>query len=230
MPSFLLAACRVFERNGKCRGYKIDSLPEAQKWVAMEFNDCGHTLHGELPSCAVGRLSVFAQTVLAMAVAERQLCLEHRDLHMDNVLIRPRLKGNAMGAGCDTDAPSSTLDGTVHQPCAGPSVSIIDFTFSRLNMNATYLSSNKTLLKEVQNGASGSYEKRFKPRGNCIWLGVIAEYLKTAEPTVTQCEVHHSSVTNLETKWNAILNLLKTSKSAVDFVKKAQTEAKFLFL
>ncbi|VDL62872.1 unnamed protein product [Hymenolepis diminuta] len=105
MPSFLLAACRVFERNGKCRGYKIGKL----FFIYFKF----------------GRLSVFAQTVLAMAVAERQLCLEHRDLHMDNVLI----------PGCDTDAPSSTLDGTVHQPCAGPSVSIIDFTFSRLNMS-----------------------------------------------------------------------------------------------
>lgn len=59
---------------------------------------------------------------------------------------------------------------------------------------------------------------------------MIAEYLKTAEPTVTQCEVHHSSFTNVETKWDAILNLLKTSKSAVDFVKRAQIEAKFLFL
>ncbi|KAM7537581.1 hypothetical protein Aperf_G00000062596 [Anoplocephala perfoliata] len=232
LPSYLHAACRVFESTNESRGYKTDPLPATQKWVAMEFNECGHTLHGELPSCEVGRLSIFSQTVLAMAVAERELCLEHRDLHMDNVLIRPIVRGQ-MGSGCESEAPSSTLDGIVYQPCSGPPVSIIDFTFSRFDINLTSLPSleianrNGKLNGGMRHGASGNYKKRFQPRGNCIWLGVIADFLKTAKPA-SRCDVHHSA--NAEAKWDTILNLLKVSRSAVDFVKRAQNDAKFLFL
>ncbi|KAM7541773.1 hypothetical protein Aperf_G00000011523 [Anoplocephala perfoliata] len=94
------------------------------KWFAMEFNECGHTLRGEL-------------TVLAVAVAERELCLEHHDLHMDNILIRPIVRGQ-MGSDCESEGPSSTLDGIVDQPCSGPPVSIIDFTFSRFDINECF--------------------------------------------------------------------------------------------
>lgn len=72
---------------------------------------------------------MFTQTALALAVAERELNFEHRDLHLGNVLIKPVLGQKQ----CKWEAPPSTLDGQSIQPLPGPPVKLIDFTFSRLD-------------------------------------------------------------------------------------------------
>lgn len=75
---------------------------------------------------------MFAQTALALAVAERRLRFEHRDLHLGNILVQTVERMEQ----CEYQPPSSTLDGVVFRPCSGPPITIIDFTFSRLDHSA----------------------------------------------------------------------------------------------
>lgn len=75
------------------------------------------------------RLSILSQAALALAVAERRLSFEHRDLHWGNVLIHE-------AAGDGGLPPNSVLDGVTYQPCGGPRVSIVDFTLSRMTHRA----------------------------------------------------------------------------------------------
>ncbi|EEC13726.1 hypothetical protein IscW_ISCW010643 [Ixodes scapularis] len=67
--------------------------------------------------------SVFVQVSCALAVAEAHTEFEHRDLHCDNVLVRP----------CPARTLQFTLGGrAVRVPSRGIEVSIIDFDLSRM--------------------------------------------------------------------------------------------------
>lgn len=88
------------------------------------------------PSCPAARLSIFLQTGLALAVGERRLKLEHRDLHLGNVLITHD------GRDCTHIPPPSYINGVKYQPLGGPSAQIIDFACARIQRGKVNL--NKT--------------------------------------------------------------------------------------
>lgn len=77
----------------------------------------------------MAKQSIFTQVALAMAVAEERLEFEHRDLHLGNILLMPNESSRRC---CNLRTPSTVFNGEVLQPCNGPTVKLIDFTFSRL--------------------------------------------------------------------------------------------------
>ncbi|VDD74733.1 unnamed protein product [Mesocestoides corti] len=76
LPAYLIKAWEHFRR---LKGSENDHPSKHQNSTGpLEF---------QMPSCPVARLSIFTQTALALAVAERRLRFEHRDLHWGNLLI-----------------------------------------------------------------------------------------------------------------------------------------------
>ncbi|VDN96173.1 unnamed protein product [Rodentolepis nana] len=108
-----------------------------QLWVALEFTYRGKALTDNWPSCGKARLSVLAQVALALAVGERRIQMEHRDLHLGNVLINRNIFSNVKE--CELLPPQTFVDGVAFHPLAGPSTCIVDFACSRLhNRNFTH--------------------------------------------------------------------------------------------
>jgi len=67
-------------------GVRID--PKEQLFVAIEFANGGRDLeHTKLKNATQG-LSIFLQIAHALAVSERALEFEHRDLHWGNILVK----------------------------------------------------------------------------------------------------------------------------------------------
>ncbi|KAL5111955.1 Serine/threonine-protein kinase haspin [Taenia crassiceps] len=235
-PSYLLAACKRLRPVNKSAKVMTNVFPKTQKWMALESDYGGDGIADKLPSCLQARLSIFCQIAVALAVAERRLRFEHRDLHCGNVLISC-VEGMR---DCENEAPSSTLDGVVYRPCGGPVVSIIDFTFSRLDHNLAPLFSDMSRVCErarvrkhpidivyVQMQEElGNRWGQFRPRTNCLCLNMIALWLWKADKD-RSCELHSDAEAQL--KWSIILHLLTNSQSAVDFVHKAEFSASFLF-
>uniref|UniRef100_A0A915EY68 non-specific serine/threonine protein kinase n=1 Tax=Echinococcus canadensis TaxID=519352 RepID=A0A915EY68_9CEST len=224
LPSYLLSACKQLQSVEKSARIETNAFPKTQKWVALECDYCGDVISDKLPSCLQARLSIFCQTALALAVAERRLRFEHRDLHCGNVLMSC-VEGMRE---CENEAPSSTLDGVVYRPCGGPLASIIDFTFSRLDHNQAPLFSDMSKVCEGARTSEhpidiiysqmqeelGNHWGQYRPRTNCLWLNLISLWLWKASKG-PPCNIHPD--TDAKLKWSIILHLLMNSQSAADF-------------
>ncbi|CAH8821648.1 unnamed protein product, partial [Trichobilharzia szidati] len=62
-------------------------FPKDQLWVVLESSFCGVPLEDNIPPCPCARVSLLLQVGFSLAVAERELKFEHRDLHWGNVLL-----------------------------------------------------------------------------------------------------------------------------------------------
>uniref|UniRef100_A0A5K3EZ46 Protein kinase domain-containing protein n=1 Tax=Mesocestoides corti TaxID=53468 RepID=A0A5K3EZ46_MESCO len=131
LPAYLIKAWEHFRRLKGSENDHPKIFPRSQKWMALECVLCGGPLEFQMPSCPVARLSIFTQTALALAVAERRLRFEHRDLHWGNLLID---YGDGPSDCCvEIVPPTTTVNGVTYHPCRGPRVSVVDFTLSRLD-------------------------------------------------------------------------------------------------
>ncbi|VDO06950.1 unnamed protein product [Rodentolepis nana] len=113
LPKYLIDAKRKSNESVPVQYAEEDSFPDDQLWIAFEFSYGGETISNYW-------------TALALAVGERRLELEHRDLHLGNVLISQK------SHDCTYAPPPSYINGVKYQPIGGPPVQIIDFAFSRL--------------------------------------------------------------------------------------------------
>ena len=105
-------------------GVRID--PKEQLFVAIEFANGGRDLeHTKLKNATQG-LSIFLQIAHALAVSERALEFEHRDLHWGNILVKE----------CEADPEDTvlfrvSLEETYSVQSAGVLATVIDCSLSR---------------------------------------------------------------------------------------------------
>lgn len=198
-----------------------DILPEDQIFIILELANVGTALEGFVFNSALQAFSAFKQITFALAVAERNLEFEHRDLHWGNVLIQP---SNSKKFMC-------VLDGREYCfPNSGIQASIIDFTLSRMTFEGCCVFNNLSEDPALFEGA-GDYQfdvyrimkdnvndnwQVFEPYNNVIWLSYVLDKLCT--------EVHYRNKTSkIHKKGMKSLQNLRSEilqyKSAIEVTK-----------
>nr|CUU97417.1 hypothetical transcript [Hymenolepis microstoma] len=207
---------------------KIDEFPVEQLWVALEFTNSGEALTNNWPSCGKARLSVLAQAALALAVGERRLQMEHRDLHLGNVLINRNISSNVKE--CEHLPPRTFVDGVAFQPLDGPTTCIVDFACARLqNQNFTHFvdMTDKCKRVRIKDGPIGvmygimqditdDQWNCFHPITNVYWLTFLALWLLDSDK-VHNCDIHSNF--NLDLTKQLVTHFLGKCSSALEFIK-----------
>ncbi|VUZ47862.1 unnamed protein product, partial [Hymenolepis diminuta] len=229
LPKYLIDAKRKSNESIPVQYAEEDNFPDDQLWIAFEFNYGGESISNHWPSCPVARFSIFLQAALALAVGERRLELEHRDLHLGNVLIIRK------GHSCIYTPPPSYINGVKYQPIGGPPVKIIDFAFARLQRadgSTLYVDMTEKCgrLRNESDTVSQMYTMMqnliqnqwsdYNPRTNTHWLGLLAVWLLDPEKG-GECDVH--SDFNVEESRQAMIHLLSNCESVLDFVHKVRS-------
>ncbi|XP_070385238.1 serine/threonine-protein kinase haspin-like [Dermacentor albipictus] len=147
---------------------------ETQHYVLLEFEYGGKTL--ERSKATIEQLeSVFLQVACSLAVAEPELEFEHRDLHCDNVLVKPT----------EQQFAEFVLHGRkVRVRTAGVKASVIDYTLSRTRIGGqvyfTDLSKDSVIFQgtgsvqydiyRIMKEHNGDDWEDFRPHTNVLWL------------------------------------------------------------
>ncbi|KAL3689692.1 hypothetical protein R1sor_016001 [Riccia sorocarpa] len=171
-------------------------FPEKQLYVVFVLADGGIDLESFVLSSYSEARSILFQVVLALAIAEESCGFEHRDLHWGNVVISRDFK-------VQYNHYYRLLGRDIRVKTFGVSVSIIDFTLSRIDTGKQVffcnLSNDPELFegptRDVQsdtyrrmlNLTKGQWEGSF-PKTNCFWIHYLADILlnKKAYPASSQ--------------------------------------------
>lgn len=163
-----------------------DLRPREQRYMLVESDYSGTSiLYSKLkPSQAI---SVIGQVACTLAVAERELQFEHRNLHEDNVKVLPSTSKNQ----------HFLIDGrTCCVKGSGIKVTIFDDDFSRItynnqiilrmrNYNRVY--KEKTAIYLTMERIIKNQWDVFHPETNALWLaylcGHLSDYLTVPNPT-----------------------------------------------
>ncbi|KAL7290111.1 hypothetical protein TKK_0015832 [Trichogramma kaykai] len=148
---------------------------ENQLYIILELEHGGQDLEAYVFANAAESYSIFLQTALSLAVAEKSLEFEHRDLHWGNIMVS---KSEDTTASFKLDNVDMTLNSK------GVKVSVIDFTLSRMSYKGCKifndLASDPSLFT-----AQGEYQfeiyrlmkdciqndwQQFNPYTNILWL------------------------------------------------------------
>ncbi|XP_076376964.1 haspin isoform X2 [Megalopta genalis] len=198
---------------------------ENQLYIILELGHGGQDLEAFVFPTADEAHALFIQAALALAVAEKAVEFEHRDLHWGNILI------------------SQTTESHVHYKLGkkhirvgskGVKVSIIDFTLSRVTYQGCSvfndLASDPSLFT-----AQGEYQfeiyrlmkdkiknnwSKFEPYTNILWLHYTLDKMITAvRYRKRNLRIHKNGIIKLKELKNVILSY----KSAFDFVSNCQS-------
>ncbi|KAG6542875.1 hypothetical protein Mapa_015779 [Marchantia paleacea] len=159
-------------------------FPQKQLFVVFVLADGGIDLESFVLFSFSEARSILFQVVLALAVAEEACGFEHRDLHWGNIVLARDYK-NEYGY-------YRLLDKDIRVKTFGVSVSIIDFTLSRIDTGKQVffcnLSNDPELFegptRDVQsdtyrrmlNLTEGHWEGSF-PKTNCFWIHYVTDIL-----------------------------------------------------
>lgn len=178
------------------------------RYALLDLSDCGVDLESyilpshEQDAAPAVALSVLAQVVDSLAIAEERFAFEHRDLHWGNVLVRNVARSGISPASSSPLTWSSLLD--AHH--TGVEATIIDFTLSRLTESTDAkprfydLSVDESLFEGdgevdeqfdvyrgmrdvIQKGQEEGREEqekgwaRFEPRTNVLWARYLVRKL-----------------------------------------------------
>ncbi|KAL2631998.1 hypothetical protein R1flu_016684 [Riccia fluitans] len=157
---------------------------QKQMYVVFVLADGGTDLESFVLSSFSEARSILLQVVLALAVAEEACGFEHRDLHWGNVVISRDLKVEY--------SYYRLLGRDIRVKTFGISVSIIDFTLSRIDTGKQVffcnLSNDPELFegptrdvqsdtyRRMRNLTGGHWEGSF-PKTNCFWIHYLADIL-----------------------------------------------------
>ncbi|XP_045567148.1 uncharacterized protein [Salmo salar] len=185
-PPGLLKAWDSFKTQRGSENDRPDFFSEDQLFLILEFEFGGSDLensNGQLASVMVAQ-SILHQVTAALAVAEQELCFEHRDLHWGNVLVQSSKEKEA----------SFLLDGTNHSlETRGVSVRIIDYSLSRLEIDGLTVSCDISADEELFQGRgdyqfdiyrlmrqeNGNVWGDYQPHSNVLWLHYLSSKLLT---------------------------------------------------
>ncbi|XP_072141945.1 uncharacterized protein [Dermacentor andersoni] len=163
---------------------------ETQHYVLLEFEFGGKTL--ERSKVTIEQLeSVFLQVACSLAVAEPELEFEHRDLHCDNVLVKPT----------EEEFAEFVLHGRkIRVRTAGVKASVIDYTLSRTRIGGqvyfTDLSKDSAIFQgtgsfqydiyRIMKEHNGDDWEAFRPHTNVLWLHYLLMKLLHKLPKTKQ--------------------------------------------
>ncbi|VDO09953.1 unnamed protein product [Rodentolepis nana] len=238
-PQYL---CDVYDQyHERCcliKHFDLDRFPPDQCWIIIESEMYGRSLNAIPPTCPMAALSVFAQTVLAVAVTETRFRFEHRDLHGGNILLQYDAKD-----ACSQRIPSTYFQGQTLRPRNGPLAKIIDFTLSRITDRDTAIYTNVSSYRNLFIGNTRSHahlyrEMRdllkddwsaFNPRNNAKWIHHIGERIREIVEKGKYCNYHKNSNAGLIRKqFRELLNKAMTASSAANYAREIST-SKILF-
>nr|XP_046189286.1 serine/threonine-protein kinase haspin [Oncorhynchus gorbuscha] len=185
-PPSLLKAWDSFNTQRGSENDRPDFFNEEQLFLILEFEFGGRDLensNGQLASVMVSK-SILHQVTAALAVAEQELCFEHRDLHWGNVLVQSTKEKEG----------SFLLNGTNHSlETRGVSVRIIDYSLSRLEIDGLTVSCDISEDEELFQGhgdlqfdiyrlmrqENGNKWGDYQPHSNVLWLHYLSSKLLT---------------------------------------------------
>lgn len=129
-PEILLEKWDEYDRdnvseNDRPDGCLFANQSEPQKFVVLELSNGGKDLEHIVLNNAAQGLAVFDQVAHAMAMAEKALLFEHRDLHWGNILVRE---------SDEKTIPFKHKDECYEVETMGVKATIIDFSLSRMTL------------------------------------------------------------------------------------------------
>ncbi|KAJ9681659.1 hypothetical protein PVL29_017851 [Vitis rotundifolia] len=158
-------------------------FPEKQCYVVFVLEHGGKDLESFVLLNFDEVRSLLVQVTVALAVAEAAYEFEHRDLHWGNILLSRK----------DSDMLQFTLEGkNMFVRTFGLSISIIDFTLSRINTGEAILfldlSSDPELFKGPKGDKQSNTYRKMKeitedfwegsfPKTNVLWLQYLVDIL-----------------------------------------------------
>ncbi|CAL8356122.1 unnamed protein product [Boreogadus saida] len=187
-PPVMLQAWDAFDQCKGSENDRPDFFEPQQLFLILEFEFGGSDLencNGTLSSLSVAK-SILHQVTAALAVAEQELCFEHRDLHWGNVLVET--------TKAKKGAATFLLDGTNHSlDTKGVLVHIIDFSLSRLEIDGLTVSCDISNEEELFTGqgdyqfdiyrlmrrANGNDWNAYRPHSNVMWLHYLSGKLQS---------------------------------------------------
>nr|CDS29462.1 serine:threonine protein kinase haspin [Hymenolepis microstoma] len=227
------------QRRNLNKRFDFDKFPSDQTWVIIESEMYGRSLNSVPPTCPMAALSVFAQTVLAIAVAEKRFHFEHRDLHGGNILLQYDSED-----ACSQKIPSTYFHGRTLQPHNGPHVKIIDFTLSRITDRDTAIFTNvsrhKSLLIGNPRPHAHIYQEmrdllkddwsNFNPRSNVKWVHHIGKQIHEVVEKGKYCNSHMNCEAELiQKQFRELIDKAKTARSTDAYVREI-SNSKILFM
>jgi len=140
-PSNFLEAFRRFKNTCRKKAENEDpatAYGEDQHYALIEMEDAGAELSDVIKRPSDFQIyDIFWQTAIHLSIAEAERQFEHRDLHVSNICIKPdvvdgtgRIDLSETTASTMTEPPSMVLG------LSNISVTLIDYTFSRLSLPA----------------------------------------------------------------------------------------------
>ncbi|XP_046833565.1 uncharacterized protein LOC124430680 isoform X2 [Vespa crabro] len=197
---------------------------EKQLYISLELGHGGQDLESFEFHTAVEAYALFIQATLALAVAERSLKFEHRDLHWGNILI----------SHTDEQYIYYKLDNKdISVSSNGIKVCIIDFTLSRMSYQGCCIF-NDLALDPALFTAQGEYQfeiyrlmkdkvqnnwQEFEPYTNILWLHYVLDKMLTmVRYKKKNLKKHKNALIQLYNLKHVILSY----QSAFDFVNNCQ--------
>ncbi|XP_030754031.1 serine/threonine-protein kinase haspin-like [Sitophilus oryzae] len=180
-PEELLELWKLYDENRGSENDFPDLFTDEQLYIVLETGYGGSDLESFIFDDASQVLSMFKQIACAMAVAEVELCFEHRDLHWGNILISH--------VPLDKEIFFVLNGQEIAVPSCGIKVSIIDFTFSRISKNGLDICNDlgkdcaiftgrgdyQFEIYRLMQKKNGNEWHHFDPYSNILWLSYVLE-------------------------------------------------------
>ncbi|XP_043256120.1 uncharacterized protein LOC122399483 [Colletes gigas] len=229
-PKKLVELWNIYDEEKRSENDCPSMFNDNQLYIILELGHGGQDLEAFVFDTAEEAYILFIQAALALAVAEKAVEFEHRDLHWGNILISPT-----------TESHISYKLGKkkIKLISKGVKVSIIDFTLSRVTYQECSifndLASDPSLFI-----AQGEYQfeiyrlmkdkiknnwQTFEPYTNILWLHYTLDKMITAvRYRRRNLKSHKNGITKLKELKNKILMY----SSAFDFVTNCDQIARLM--
>ena len=204
-PESLLHLWDQFDDEKRSENDRPDFFPADQHFIALEYGNGGRDLEKFVFRHPGQAWAAWQQVAHTLAVAELELSFEHRDLHWGNVLVKETK---------EKEVQYRLAGDTFTVDTEGVSISIIDFSLSRLSTGGHTIFSDKTTDPTLftalgKDKPGGDYQfdiyrkmkyhnkedwEKFSPKTNIFWLHYILDKM------VDKDGVHYSKKCKSTTK------------------------------
>ncbi|CAG9854776.1 unnamed protein product [Phyllotreta striolata] len=212
-PEALIELWDEFQETYGSKNDCPDMFADDQLYVIFQMKYGGRDLESFQFFDAKQAYSVIQQIALGLAVAEKELKFEHRDLHWGNAL--------ALTVPEDETVSYKLDDELYHIPSNGVRITIIDFTFSRIENDDVTVFQDLGLDEDLF-VASGDYQfdvyrlmrekngnnwNKFEPYSNILWLHYILDKaVKDLRYTNVKTKIHRFYLKQLKMLGDDVLN------------------------
>ncbi|KIW35234.1 uncharacterized protein PV07_01940 [Cladophialophora immunda] len=136
-PDVLLEAFDTFKATRPVSAHNSNPLKDfspQQLYAIMEMNDAGKPIYRLRPLSAFQVYDIFWKTAMSLALAEKQIEFEHRDMHNGNLCFKALTKDGPI------DATQKVIEEMNERPevvlgMSNLQVTVIDYTLSRAKIN-----------------------------------------------------------------------------------------------